>query len=165
VVGNTFLDGGMGHNNPSKLAYDEVVELHQGKMDAFPLRMLLNIGTGSQAGGTARPPSRRLRYVRLLTDSVRRWTDGREIPYDLQRLVGNEQQRFNYHRLDVHEGLQNIAMDEWKKNHATLQDIEAHTRTYLNSSEAQGTLVNAAKQLVEARVERERLWPREKIQV
>jgi hypothetical protein len=157
----------MGHNNPSKLAYDEVVELHYGKEEgiSFPLRVLVNIGTGGHPPKTqnireTRNTRQHFRYFRLLRHAVHRLPDGSKIPDDMRRLVGDAQ--FNYHCLDVQHGLHTMDLDEWKKNNKTLVDIARHTDTYLDSPEAQTTLNDAAKQLVDARLAREHYWSAEK---
>jgi hypothetical protein len=128
--------------------------------------MLLNIGTGSNPqtetiAGTKNTPSR-FRYFSLLRNAVRKWDDGRDVPSDFRRMVAIGNQPMDYHRLDVQEGLQHIRMDEWKKDGSTLLEIERYTRLYLSSAEAQTILEIAAKQLVDARKEREYLWSEDK---
>jgi len=161
----------MGHNNPSKLAFDEVVGLHQGKEIGigFPLRVLLNIGTGghppkTQNIGETRNKTQRFRWFRLLKFAVHRLPDGGKIPDDMRRLAMVGDAQFNYHCLDVLDGLHNMDLDEWKKDNKTLQDIASHTQAYLESKDAQDTLKEVAGQLVQARRARKHLqhWPEEK---
>jgi len=172
---DTFIDGGMGHNNPSKLAYDEVLDLHSDKTLDCPIQVLLNIGTGSRSNiadrsghsdiedgnGTGRPrwrfgsyvseTIRRWRYGRYISEAIRRLSDGSEVETDLNRLAFG---KFDYYRLDVKSGLHNIAMDEWKKDGLTLKTIQDYTRRYLQLEETQNALTNVAMKLVKARVER-----------
>jgi hypothetical protein len=128
--------------------------------------MLLNIGTGSNPqtetiAGTKNTPSH-FRYFRLLRNAVRRWKDGRDVSSDFRRMVAIGNQPMDFYRLDVLEGLQHIRKDEWKKDGSTLLEIESYTRIYLSSAEAQTILDIAAKQLVDARKEREYLWSEDK---
>jgi hypothetical protein len=155
------------------LAYDEIVERHHGGVFDNPIRLILNIGTGSGAIVTRNEAghglsnirnylSQRARYFRYLTQSLNRWTDSRRVEYDMQRLALD---KLDYFRLNVQEGLQNMNLDEWKKDGSTLATIEAHTRTYLALDEIQSILRRVARQLVDARKARERFWSPEKKQV
>ncbi|KAF8535195.1 acyl transferase/acyl hydrolase/lysophospholipase [Trichophaea hybrida] len=143
VDGTTFLDGSYGHNNPSKLAYDEVKEIHRGRIAGFPIKVMVNIGTGRKAS------------VGNNTNGNRGRTD---VGHNFHTLPLKERNRFNYYRLDVQNGLQDMDMDEWRKDGSTLVTIARYTSTYLGSPQAQDDLTRAARQLVDARITRERLW-------
>jgi len=162
----------MGHNNPSKLAYDEVEARHHGEVLGVPIQMLLNIGTGRQGSvsnstengdenGIAQPTGLR-RYLRYITGGIRSWTDDRDVVHDFRRLARVEQSRMKYFRFDVENGLQDMKMDEWKKNGTTLNTIMECTREYLSSEVVQEELKKAANKLVAARNAREVIWKPEK---
>jgi len=168
-AGNTFLDGGLGHNNPSRLAFDEVVELHQGEVDDCPIGVLLNIGTG-------RPPQkaeniapiqnmRGFRYHRYLKDSEKSITAERETVHDLLRMAKSKHHRFQYYHLEVDNEIGDMRMDEWKKDGSTLTRIRQCTNAYLSSTEVQNILNRVARQLVDARLETMHSWSAEKIKV
>jgi len=161
----TFLDGGIGFNNPSQLAYDEVTACHH-DITSTPIQLLLNIGTGIRRTKSRQVTSHsRLRLLVALCTSLLRnhvfdvdqWVDSADIGHDLNRLVREESQKL-YYCLNVQDGLPNIAMDEWKKDGSTLATIEAYTRSYIASRETQIMLNTVARLLVDARVVRERLW-------
>jgi hypothetical protein len=148
-AGTTFLDGGLGHNNPSKLAYDEVEEIHRGRVAGFPIKVMVNIGTGRKA----------TEGTNIVYRNGSRKT---EVGHDYQNLSERERGCFDYYRLDVQSGLQDMDMDEWKKDGSTLVTIAQHTMTYLASTVVQSDLARAARQLVDARIARERLWTADK---
>ncbi|KAF8533535.1 acyl transferase/acyl hydrolase/lysophospholipase [Trichophaea hybrida] len=161
----TFLDGGIGFNNPSKLAYDEVTACHH-DITSTPIQLLFNIGTGicrikpRQAAGHSRLRPLVAIYSRLLRShvyDVDQWTDSRGIEHDIKSLARAEGQML-YYCLNVQDGLPNIPMDEWKKDGSTLATIEAYTRSYMALQKTQIMLNTVARLLVDARVVRESLW-------
>jgi len=171
----------MGHNNPSKLAYDEVSEIYRGRVVDCPIAVMVNIGTGGAAGEndglksvnqtcqtTQHSQLSQLsgHHIRHLLTRMDRWkTERKKTAYDLQRLSPSERNKFKYTRLDVEYGLQHMQFDEWKTDGSTLQTIETHTTTYLNSLEVQAILADLARDLVNARIARQRFWTTEKLAV
>jgi hypothetical protein len=172
-IGSTFIDGGMGYNNPSKLARDEVTEYHRTRQDIErPIAVLLSIGTGKTGGNCGENIGRSdhynvrrrmmAHYRRFMRDSFNRWTDGREIEADMHRLA--ERDGFDYYRMDA-AGLGKVKLDEWKKDEATLREIRESTNIYLDTGPVTESIQRLAEQLVQARKCRKRAWGPQKIEV
>jgi len=147
----------MVRNNPSKLAFDEVLPRHE-EVDQIPIQLLLNIGTGNSSsetkqdgGGGPRGLRRYLAYI------LRSLSDNYQVENEMERLAAHFDQDF-YYRLNVPVGLQNIDMDEWKMDGSTLATMEAYTSSYLAVQETQIILDDLARQLVHARISRQHFW-------
>ncbi|CAH0025888.1 unnamed protein product [Clonostachys rhizophaga] len=179
-----FLDGGLGANNPTFIALREVLQItnpanpHQAKC------LLVSIGTGLARPpnpNIASPhPDEAMEPEQLSTCS---WLTGKLFKYGfaIHRAVGNllwlrsvflkyalNSQRIHlnevlfateaagipYYRLNVDDGVNNIALDTWEPadgGGTTLQTIRRHTLVYLNKPEVRQKLLNCAYSLVKLR--------------
>ncbi|KAI5815146.1 acyl transferase/acyl hydrolase/lysophospholipase [Pyronema omphalodes] len=151
-----YLDGGLGHNNPSKLAYHEVEQMHPvidpAENGTSPISLILSIGTGKKATDDHIAPAGIRRYSTYFRRAVRHMTNVEEVELDLQHL--SEKRRFEFRRLNVDEGLETMEMDEWHKDNSTLENIRTHTERYLQIPKTVTVMDHVARHLV--RFHRER---------
>ena len=174
----TYIDGGMGCNNPAELMSQEVHALH-GRVP----ELILSIGTGTkppaqhdssqQANARQHKVLNNARSVfgvlKRLPDIV---TESEECHIRLQdKNSGLRQARSHnssgpskypiYSRFNV-PGLGTIKLDAWESTDGsetpdggkTLQELEAKTRTYLNTKAVRMSMEACAKELVLMRRER-----------
>jgi predicted acylesterase/phospholipase RssA len=141
-IGNKqpFVDGGLGHNNPSRAVLDEAEAVFGGHQ----IGCLVSIGTGQAEIINIKKPGF-LQQI-LPTDVVKALkaisTDCEATHEEMLRLFGNSPN--TYFRLNVEQGMQGIELSEWEK----LANVEAHTTTYLRRKEVNEKLslvVNAIK--------------------
>jgi patatin-like phospholipase/acyl hydrolase len=175
--GEKFVDGGLGNNNPSWIAYFEVIQMHQlhrhkwrlahqivGQNPTEPpvqqtnaVGVLVSIGTGKTKQARLVGPagvSRYLGYVRLTRQMA---TNAEDIHQRMSNTTGTNGTR--YHRFNVQTGLEDVKLDEWQTSrdeeggitHVTLQKIETETRAYLQSPGVMDEIRECAGQLVELR--------------
>jgi predicted acylesterase/phospholipase RssA len=118
-----FIDGGLGHNNPSKLVLEEAKVVFPNR----PIGCLVSIGTG-QAGMISIQRPGILQQI-IPTDVIqalnRISTDCEATHEDMLLLFSNSPN--TYFRLNVEQGMQAIELSEWEK----MTDVEAHTMQYL----------------------------------
>ena len=81
-----------------------------------------------------------------------------EISYLSHEKVGSESKEFfNYYRLDVDEGLQDVRLNEWmpkSSGKTTLQRIREAAARYLQNQEVRSQLQECAVDLVKRRIQR-----------
>ncbi|CAE6402265.1 unnamed protein product [Rhizoctonia solani] len=136
----SFIDGGLGCNNPLERVLSEVKALYPDRHVAS----IISIG----AGHTRTIQIREIRptmgpFRRILPTDINSVMTG--IATESERVAEGMATRFHniknvYFRFNVQHGAQNIGLDEWKK----LSEIHAHTRAYINNAEAQQKLENAS---------------------
>jgi hypothetical protein len=172
--GSTFLDGGLGTNNPSFHGYVEVHSMHSEKgprrvteEDAAQRKpvvsVLISTGTGRRAmvsrfgnKGILRQLFGVVSYAQALA------TDGEETNDTTRKIC--EQSGTKYFRFNVNDGLENIGLDGWigpRPPHLTypsitkveglLAAIEATTMTYLATQEVQESIKECANVVMMAR--------------
>lgn len=168
----TYIDGGMGCNNPADLMRQEVEGIHGRSPE-----LILSIGTGKKAPQQVNTRQHRFfnnarsvfHTVKKLPDIV---TESEECHTRLQTYVkGLRRERSRdssipsnypmYHRFNV-PGLGTIELDAWESTDGsknpdggkTLQELKAQTRTYLNSPEVKKRMEACAKELVLTRRKR-----------
>lgn len=174
----TYIDGGMGCNNPAELMSQEVDAIH-GRVP----ELILSIGTGKKPPVQHDSPQQHntrqhrffnnarsvFRVVKKLPDIV---TESEDCHIRLQENVNNIRQARShnsptpskypiYHRFNV-PGLGTIKLDAWESTvggenpngRKTLQKLETETRTYLNDPEVKRMMEGCAKELVLTRRER-----------
>jgi hypothetical protein len=116
-----FIDGGMGHNNPSRLVLEEANAL-------FPSRKLgclVSIGTG-QAGVIS------VEEPKAMIDTLKKIVTDCEATHEtMRRLFTNFPDA--YFRLNVDQGMQGIELSQLEK----LSIVEAHTKQYMKKNEVQ----------------------------
>lgn len=168
----TYIDGGMGCNNPADLMRQEVEGIHGRSPE-----LILSIGTGKKAPQQVNTRQHRFfnnarsvfHTIKKLPDIV---TESEECHTRLQTYVNGlrrERSRDSsipsnypmYHRFNV-PGLGTIELDAWESTDGsknpdggkTLQELQAQTRTYLNSPEVKKRMEACAKELVLTRRKR-----------
>ncbi|KAI9766129.1 MAG: hypothetical protein M1839_005024 [Geoglossum umbratile] len=161
--GKKFLDGGLGANNPGKIALKEVKYLH-GRGPAW----LLSIGTGVPPRKPQHPRAVNASEPRNLESKhrkqcIKKWRElvriGKEFMVDAEGIAddllffsqgeGTQVVRFNA------EDVGAIALDEWQPSNGgqtTLEKIREHTKNYLR--DRQDKLTNLARELVDTRTAR-----------
>lgn len=172
-----YLDGGMGHNNPSDIAYYEVINMHK----HYP-NIYISIGTGDKAEtlvvrrkdqlGELRRHSRKQfikKYLEIGNAAKKILTDTETVAARVKLItsrLGTDHVRFNVPN-DIRKGtaatcLGQVPLDEWlptkpkkqkvgetlQPGQITIQKIENMTREYLNYTRVQEQLEDYAKKLV-----------------
>lgn len=134
TIGNqTFIDGGMAHNNPTLLTLAEVKRV-------FPnarLACVLSLGTGKSK--TISIPKNRSLFQRVVPLDV--ITAIQKIATECESVHQEVTHRFShtpnvYFRFNVEQGLQAVNLSDWEQ----LADVEAHTRHYLKLEEVESKL-------------------------
>ncbi|KIX05752.1 uncharacterized protein Z518_03724 [Rhinocladiella mackenziei CBS 650.93] len=182
---DTYLDGGMGHNNPSDIVFHEVINLHK----HYP-SIHISIGTGQPAEtivvrkkdqlGEIRKQSRKQfikKYLEIGNAAKKILTDTEMVAANVKLITdrfNTEHVRFNVPN-DIRRGtgdtcLGQIPLDEWlptkqKKQKGgeavavgaiTTGKIETMTREYLDYPKVQEQLEDYARKLVLIRRRRAR---------
>ncbi|KAJ7808446.1 acyl transferase/acyl hydrolase/lysophospholipase, partial [Mycena olivaceomarginata] len=124
-----FLDGGMGHNNPTAALLLEAKVLFPDKQIAC----IVSLGTGQPHTINVLKPSLMNRLIPL--DVIKAI---QKIATDCEK----EHQSLS-HRFDG--GMQDIQLNQWEK----LGDVVANTRQYMQSQPVENQLADAAKSLSE----------------
>ena len=135
-----YIDGGMGHNNPSQLVLDEAHSLFPTR----PFGCLVSIGTGRADVIRVERSGFCHRIISATIVSTLR-----AMAQDCERTHQELLRRFantpgQYFRLNVDNGLQSRQLSEWER----LDIIEAHTTQYMKKEETQSgmeSLVAAMK--------------------
>lgn len=149
--GHTYIDGGVGFNNPSEIALKQVTELYG---PAAHVHTFISLGTGRRptnpyrrsrkrsAGG----PGARLGIMGML-DILRAFA---HISTDSQAVHERMSERFAqtgaYFRFNP-PGLEDVALDDWTAVDAAIDKCEK----YLALPETQGRIAEVAARLLKAR--------------
>ncbi|KAJ7830946.1 acyl transferase/acyl hydrolase/lysophospholipase [Mycena olivaceomarginata] len=138
-IEEAFVDGGIGHNNPTASLLSEAKIL-------FPhhqIACIISLGTGQPHTISIPKPSLLNHFLPL---DVVKAIQG--IATDCEK----EHQSFAHHfegianlyfRFNVEQGMQNIQLNQWER----LGDVAANTRQYIQSQPVTNQLANAAKSL------------------
>src|SRR6266567_6210923 len=133
-IGNKqpFVDGGLGHNNPSRVVLDEA----EAVFGTHQIGCLVSIGTGQAEITNIKKPGF-LQQI-LPTDVIKTLkaisTDCEGTHQEMLRLFGNSPNI--YFRLNVEQGMQGVELSDWEK----MTSVEAHTTTYLGREEVKQKL-------------------------
>ncbi|KAJ7364045.1 FabD lysophospholipase-like protein, partial [Mycena albidolilacea] len=136
-----FLDGGMGHNNPTAALLLEAKVLFPNKKIAC----IISLGTGQPHTINIPKPSLLNNFIPLdVVKAIQKLATGCEKEH--QSLA----HRFDgvahlYFRFNVEQGMQNIQLNQWEK----LGDVAANTRQYIQSQPVINQLADAVKSLSE----------------
>ena len=157
-----FLDGGLGSNNPSLEAYNEVLDIHRLNLEskyvstASPIALFISIGSGLKSA-RQRPTGFLKEYRSLISllKSVPTDTEEREILMRKSAVHG----QFPYFRFNVDKGVGEIKIDEWRRpkkgrdvsSSETLQRIKDATNQYLERKDTQQDLEDCARLLISLR--------------
>ena len=126
---STFIDGGVGFNNPAWQAVEEAHQIWPGR----EIGLLLSVGTGSSA-----PPQFRQNWLGITTEiAAARFiakciTVSGNVNQSIRRSAEFAPEKENYFRFDV-DHLGDIKLEEWK----VLDEVNALTRQYMNGVERQ----------------------------
>ena len=155
IDGEEFLDGGFGANNPSYLAAQELLTIHDTNEMCF-----VSIGSG----GGYRSPSRRRssqfgRLISLLKTAIESMTDPGNVNGYLLNLAKTSE-KLSYFRFDI-PGLEHIAMDQLfhPEGKHTIAFIRAQTQEYLSQTETRKSIHGCARMIVESRCRQEFVPP------
>ncbi|KAJ7690005.1 acyl transferase/acyl hydrolase/lysophospholipase [Mycena olivaceomarginata] len=140
-IEEAFVDGGIGHNNPTASLLSEAKVL-------FPhhrIACIISLGTGQSHTISIPKLSQLNRFLPF--DVVRAI---QEIATDCEKEHQSFANRFNgianfYFRFNVEQGMQNIQLNQWER----LGDVAANTRQYIQSQLVTNRLADAAKSLSE----------------
>ena len=151
---STFLDGGVGANNPSQEAWYSIRQSNNDNPKTVDINV--SIGTGRTLASASKETFKRglkkkLLLVYELANSV---TDTFRTHEEMaQRAKEND---FHYYRLTVEQGLGLMKLGAWegKRGAETLDKLRTKTQEYLDSSEAQVRILESAENLVSKRQSR-----------
>ena len=164
----TFRDGGVESNNPSGVAYDDIIAKHGGKSQK--MGPFLSIGTGIPSIGLYPPIEVFSKKKGNINNAIANLKAALSLPsrtfgahrrMEKLSMYAKKQDRFPYFRFDGPEGLGEIALEEWKGHRftwltgkderpgcTTLERIDAATAAYLAEPKVQEDLRQCAKILV-----------------
>lgn len=137
-----YIDGGVVANNPAFIAWHEVAFIHQHLSEGRchdptgGIKVLVSIGTGRRAPHNIFSDGNIIqRILGLIRAAFEKLTDPDSIHEHMLALCPSSQQSASvYHRLNVENGLENMALDACnmsRKTNITLTTIEECTRDYL----------------------------------
>ncbi|KAJ7812545.1 FabD/lysophospholipase-like protein [Mycena olivaceomarginata] len=140
-IEEAFVDGGLGHNNPTASLLSEAKLL-------FPdhqIACIISLGTGQPHTISIPKPSPLNRFLPF--DVVKAI---REMATDCEKEHQAFAHRFNgianfYFRFNVEQGMQNIQLNQWER----LGDVAANTRQYIQFQLVTNQLADAARSLSE----------------
>lgn len=141
----TYLDGGMGRNNPALVVLEEARNLWPGRR----VQYLVSIGTGQgKVIGLEQNPGffhRKLPMdvINALKGMV---TDCGATHEDVLKESKRDSWDEAYHRLNVDQGLQLVPFEKWEK----LPDVEAQTNAYLAKAEVKAAVERLANAMYTA---------------
>ena len=122
-----FIDGGLGHNNPSCVLLDEAKRV----FGARQIGCLVSIGTGQAKIISIKKPGIFQEIIpKDVIDALKVIaTDCEATHQSMLRLFMNVPN--TYFRLNVEQGMQGIQLEEWGKG----GNVEAHTAQYMKRKE------------------------------
>jgi len=127
IDGESFVDGGIGRNNPIKQVLQETELMFADRH----ISCIISIGTG-QAETISIPKPRWFQSVVPLyvVDAIR------SICADCEESAQEATRRFEhipgvYFRFNVEQGLQKVGLEEWRR----LDEVRAHTRQYIQMAD------------------------------
>jgi patatin-like phospholipase/acyl hydrolase len=161
INGQKFLDGGFGTNanNPSLIAYHEVLLMHGNNPQAVGL--LVSIGTGKLRNVTPFPKVDSIfgKYKAAINYAVHTASDAEDAHLSIMQEMAATQRP--YERFNVDGGLELASQRASSAPvNVTLKTIEDATKAYLRQRDVRRRLEKTAEMLVKNRQERSRtsLW-------
>ena len=140
------MDGGLGYNNPSSVLIKEAKSYYDLKSDKATRPCLVSIGTGEMNPAHLDKASYLSTFkdrtgISLAPVLVQIATNCEKTHREVLQFYHENDAKDRYYRFNVHQGLQEIGLDEWKK----IGEIRAHTDRYLRSRDQE--LIDCAKAL------------------
>lgn len=112
IDGLEYLDGGFGANNPCVEIYEEVRKMNNNSNSCAAI--ILSVGTGKNNEMSRFSGSGLFRYMNYLNFS-RKWaSDSEKTHQDMLSKRKAANYPFEYHRLNVEDGLGPMKLDEWR---------------------------------------------------
>ncbi|EJD00751.1 FabD/lysophospholipase-like protein [Fomitiporia mediterranea MF3/22] len=144
-AGHSYIDGGVGFNNPAELALKQLTTLYGPTAYA---NTLISIGTGRRNENPYRPGAPRTRSgIAGMIDMLRAFA---HISTDAEAVHARLEERFSqtgaYFRFNP-VGLEDIVLDDW----TAVDDAIKASLTYLELSETQKRIAELAERLLRAR--------------
>ena len=146
----TLVDGGLGANNPSMVAWESIKQYSGNDLKAVDINV--SIGTGGIVNKASRwGPMKKLYF---LLNTINQATDSFST-HEASALNAQEN-GFGYYWLNVEGGFGNMNLDTWKGKGGVkiLEEIRNKTGEYLKSDEVQIRLKESAEYLVKKRQQR-----------
>ncbi len=160
IDGESFVDGGLGTNNPTREAWTEI---HVSRTSPSPKPLIISIGSGLG------PQSNASRFPSLAPNTIiTRMQAGRStatIAEDVHETMqrASEAQDVDYFRFHVTSGLEDLALDTWRVKETqggrifeTIDTITLQTENYLQQKDVAEELRRCAQRIVNRCVERGR---------
>ena len=146
LSGARYYDAAVDLNNPSWEVVNEVSLLSGEAQD--PIDVLLSIGGGNSRSNKSKKfgPGSAQRDLDEISDYVHRKVESE-----------SKSRHFDYFRLDVDEGLQEVRLNEWKpkaSGSTTLRRIKEATQSYLRQNSVKVACQQCAQRLVNRRTQR-----------
>ena len=143
--GHSYIDGGIGFNNPSEIAMKELTGLYG--PGAFA-HTFISLGTGNK---TSKAFERRRNglsgLVPLLRTFVSIATASEDVHERMEERLGG---RRGYYRFDP-PGLEDIALDDWR----SMDTVISLSRKYLSARETKSRMKELAARLVNLHIQRQ----------
>lgn len=114
IDGLEYVDGGFGANNPCAEIYEEVRIMNNNSKRCASI--ILSIGTGKNNESRRVKGTGFQRYLNYL-NFAKKWASDSEQTH-LAMLKAKNEQKFDYFRLNVEEGLDQMKLDEWRARSA-----------------------------------------------
>ncbi|KAK0502448.1 acyl transferase/acyl hydrolase/lysophospholipase [Armillaria luteobubalina] len=127
-ISSSYIDAGLGHNNPSKEVRDEAMQLFGSDC---PVGVFLSIGTDHPGPNGFQQPKGMKKFlsVELMKTVTKVSADCETVYFDFARQYNSSPG--TYFRLNVTHGTGDLAVDDWQRE----TDILAHTNAYLRDPE------------------------------
>lgn len=139
----TYIDGGMGFNNPALEVDYEAKSLWEGR----PIGLAVSIGTGLQTIPAVKPSNSCLPFglgldLVLASAMASMATSTARVHNDMQRMYSSSTTK--YFRFDVDAGMANISLEQWMKE----DEMTALTEQYMHDPRQSDRSKYVASQLV-----------------
>lgn len=157
VVGDhKYFDAGLGLNNPSSEAYNEINLMHPHLVD--PIRIFVSVGCGYARANESRPPyGSRAWKLKLSRKKLEQELSSMSDTVHEHMEKESKLCDFQYYRLDVKHHLGDDMLGEWKKiepGRSALLRIKKVTMAYLENVDVDLMLKKCAAELVSRRRQR-----------
>ncbi|SJL06777.1 uncharacterized protein ARMOST_10119 [Armillaria ostoyae] len=128
-ISSSYIDAGLGHNNPAKEVRDEAMELFGSDC---PIGVFLSIGTGHPGpnGFQQLKGVEKILSLELMETVTKIAADCESVSIDFARQYNSNPG--TYFRFNVTYGTGILAVDDWQRE----SDILAHTSAYLRGPDA-----------------------------
>ncbi|KAK0431701.1 hypothetical protein EV421DRAFT_137481 [Armillaria borealis] len=139
-ISSSYIDAGLGHNNPSKEVRDEAMQLFGSDC---PVGVFLSIGTGYPGPNRFQQPRgmETILSLKLMKTVTKIAADCESVSIDFARQYNSNPG--TYFRFNVAHGTGILAVDDWQRE----SDILAHTNAYLRDPDTSGMIEEVVEYL------------------